>query len=748
MGELYLPVFLRRVFLFCTILAQAVSAVAGVTLTGSVADSSGLPIAGAHVTVTERQITTVSAFDGGFLIPDLPPARYTVQATHIGFSKQSISIDPRDGAHLYIPIVLTPLPVSLQAVDIAVPNSNSRAINALGTVRISRAQWESAGCHSLPDALRLIPGLIVKQGDHRLELSVNGAPSRMTTITLDGVPLSDIGTGTADLGALNLSQISVIALHLKPMGGEVQLRTTTETNITDSLNSYRFDGGYRINGAKDISLNLSTPQSRFHLTGSGGFSDDSGVFAYQLDDGSFHSRVNNDMRGEYISGSVQYLFTGGQWDGGLFLEQSDRGIPGLIYSTPTPSARLGNNRYSVRTSGEFRIKQVRLNTDGYYSRYQSRFTSPAKQVDPTDGTVYTLLPEDNEQTGYRAGGSVSAEGHLWIADWTVKGSHIWDHYEGQDLLRQTSTISGVGKGLAKRYISTGSASARYKGEKLLRYDISLGWSSDWINDQASYRLDSPTANLRAELPLAWGNIALTSGWGRSTSPPAFNALFLVENSYSAGNPNIKPEKGETARVGLSASHRSAWGSLILSSDFFHQSIADMIVWKRNWQGKYYPDNIAQTVTDGVNCEARWLSGNSAYRLTARYNYNDSRNDSPANVNYGKRVPLTALHTGSLQTVVQWASYSWSTQATYTGKRYSTESNMDPLSEAGMGLSPYLLVDCTISRKWLLQGNGLTLTLSINNLLDSSYRIIERSPMPGREYGIHVTFQGTLVSVSH
>jgi len=68
-----------------------------------------------------------------------------------------------------------------------------------------------------------------------------------------------------------------------------------------------------------------------------------------------------------------------------------------------------------------------------------------------------------------------------------------------------------------------------------------------------------------------------------------------------------------------------------------------------------------------------------------------------------------------------------------GKRYSSESNVDPLSTAGMGLPAYETYDLSISRDWKMNGFTLIGMISVDNVLDRSYRVIERSPMPGRAY---------------
>jgi len=73
------------------------------------------------------------------------------------------------------------------------------------------------------------------------------------------------------------------------------------------------------------------------------------------------------------------------------------------------------------------------------------------------------------------------------------------------------------------------------------------------------------------------------------------------------------------------------------------------------------------------------------------------------------------------------------QGRWVGRRYSTESNRDPISTAGMGLKPYAAYDLTLRRTLKFRRINSAVEFGVNNILNESYRVIERNPTPGRAF---------------
>jgi len=130
--------------------------------------------------------------------------------------------------------------------------------------------------------------------------------------------------------------------------------------------------------------------------------------------------------------------------------------------------------------------------------------------------------------------------------------------------------------------------------------------------------------------------------------------------------------------------------------------------------------------------------NGVISLNSNYIYNHSVNDIPDDINYGNQTPLTAKHSGTASISIKRRVTTLHLTGHWVGRRYSTEANHDPNSTAGRGLAPYDVYNIHLSRTFKSGKLLLTCEGGIENIFKASYRIIERSPMPGRAYNIRIS----------
>jgi len=729
---------------FCLLLSSAPSlARVGTSITGTVTDTSGLPLTGAHVTVTEQQTGAVAGWNGVYRVSELPPGNYILTASHLGYHPEVCrGVAVREGAVIRIDFTLQLQPLVRPDATVSAPHShqfyigNDRAL-------VTRSGWSSCGARTVGDALRSVPGLTVLEGDGSQRLSLRGSPSRTVKVDLDGIPINDAGTGEAEVGQIDLNQISAIVVEFAGLGGMVHLQTAglevaedTRRALTFSLGQGGFDGS-------EAAAGLETEARR--LSGAVIFNrkSDRGDFSYRLDDGSSSRRVNNQIAASSGLGKLRLQRGGWKLDGGLYYQSLRRGVPGLIYAPPTPEARLTASRLSIGLRGQHLTERTGIKFTGHITEYTGRFLNPAEQYDPSTGLWVTHIPEESRQSGLGYGLSVSLirglEQQSFRAEYRLKT----DEYLGEDLLRGHTTVGGVGLGEARRTVhgfelglrgrdDVGRWSCHLTPTLLIERILDAGLGS--------YDAVSPAVSGSLERRLSFGALNLTAGWGRSLAAPPFNARFTVENIFAVGNRNLKPERGESLSIGLNIWSGEA-ASVIwrVGTVRSHRQVNDLIVWRRNYQGKYYPDNLARASITGTEISGSISSGNGKSSLFGSYIYNDSVNDTPGDINQGKMVPLVAGHSGSAAATFNLRGVGVTLSGRWVGRRYSTESNLDPLSTAGMGLPPYEVYDLNCTRSWRLGRLFLTAQLSIDNLLDRSYRVIERSPMPGRSIYTRLSF---------
>ena len=704
--------------------------IAGLSVEGSVTDTSGVPLVGAHVTVDNRSKVAVTNWQGRYTISDLPAGLYTLTATHIGFNptiQSDVSI--REGISTRTNIRLIPVVLLLSPADVKLNNPINYNLQSL---IVTRELWTSSAALSVDDVLRELPGVTLLEGDQSSRVSLRGSPPRTVKIDMDGIPLNDVGTGEAELGNINLQQLEAIEVEFLGIGGAISL-------ITRQGKKYElgWEGsfGYGSSSRTESNLQLEGDRRGIIWFGSAGINSDKGDFSYKLDDETTHRRVNNQF--ESVSGIAKVGLEKNSWtvDGGVYYDGYNRGIPGLIYSAPTPEAKLKGERLSGRITTRIQKRFGEIEIVGYLSGNRSHYRSPASQFDPTRNGWINHIPEYNRQESNRYGITADLISLFDLGKLNLRYHYQMDQFMGEDLLKQQMTVGEVGYGDAERVVN----SIDVIGEKSwflnqFSFNLNPSLSIEWINDsnRDMYQVNSPAVSLSIIRSFHSLTTNLTAGYGRSVSLPSFNTQFLVESMFAVGNRDIKPEEGETVNIGLNLVSMSTL-NLHAGVSWYQRQITNLIVWKRNFLGKYYPDNLLSARITGVDANSSVDLLSNYLSLRANYSYQNPINDTPGDINRGRLIPFNPQHSGSMETIYRVKDFRCVLRANWVGKRYSSESNVDPLSTAGMGLPAYETYDLSISRDWKMNGFTLIGMISVDNVLDRSYRVIERSPMPGRAY---------------
>lgn len=265
-----------RFFLLCSILlALPLAAHAQVdraTLTGVVRDASNAVVPGASVSVTNDATgikrTTTASNEGVFLVVDLAPGEYLVEASAAGFqtAAQLVVLSTGQRARLDVALATGGVSESVQ-VQAAIPLLDTQAA-ALGTV-VSRTEIANLplAIRNWDDLLFTIPGV---QGDRYTEqtgttnagrtggVSIHGNRSLQNNFLLDGVDNNSISTNVQELST-QVSRPSIDAIdefkvvtspfaaeYGRAPGGAIVVTTKSGTNRVfgtayDYLRNERFD---------------------------------------------------------------------------------------------------------------------------------------------------------------------------------------------------------------------------------------------------------------------------------------------------------------------------------------------------------------------------------------------------------------------------------------------------------------------------------------------------------------------------
>lgn len=704
---------------------------------GEVWSLSGKPLGGAHIQVVELGRVTTANGEGRFTIHGLPPGQWTILITHLGYQSHTFKVQVWPGESVSVGrITLTESPVSLPEAEVKYPIPFSDLPNP--PFLLHRRQWEELGVRSLPELLNRIPGLIVLEGGHLVRVSFRGSPPRTTRVELDGAPINDPASGEADLSPIPFTQLESVEVQPLPLGGVIRLSTRKlpTYSTTDRWEMIGKGGSFHHRQAAfsgDIRLG-STEVNQY-----GQRRYQRGDFLYQAEDHSHRARINNHLSALGVGSSLSFqkrLFLTSHW------WYQERGIPGLLYSAPTPQATHTRQRLAltIRYDPSWGGKDVGVKLYGAISR--SLYTNPPLQINPLTRDTIHHLGEKEEIKSYQWGGESGMKVGLWGTIFTFTLSHQGESYEAQDLYRH-QPLSGIRggdswrlahqiKGQISKSFKAGKGDLKAQGEETaILYHLP--------GEKPQFHL-APSLSLTYCLPGSEGEWVATLSGGKGFSPPPLASLFTVEGVYAVGNPHLKPEEATGANFSVSYTHNMPYAHITISGNHFIRFTRNLIVWRRNWLNKFYPQNLNETRAYGGEYRVEWDLKPLPLRLEGHYIINDHRLYMPEDINHGNLIPYTPLHSGQGGIYAKWGGWSLWSRVRALGRRYSTEANTDPISTAGMSLDPYWVWDAGVERTGRVKSIMLRTFLEIDNLANAQYRVVERTPMPGRSvnFGIHLT----------
>ena len=212
---------LRRMLATCVFCVSALGAVvegqeAGGRILGRVQDLTGMPAAGASVSIAGPTGRAVRASeDGRFVIESLPDGKYTITAALQGFAPTSRSIEIAHGAAAAVALVL--VPEILEEVTVTADRTGERALQKvpMAVSVLSEAQLTRREAHTVGDLSGLAPGLRVAQNMDFSQLTIRGIGSNAvftgsdpsSAVYIDGVYVARPAAVMTEFGDLDRVEI-------------------------------------------------------------------------------------------------------------------------------------------------------------------------------------------------------------------------------------------------------------------------------------------------------------------------------------------------------------------------------------------------------------------------------------------------------------------------------------------------------------------------------------------------------------
>lgn len=575
-------------------------------------------------------------------------------------------------------LLLSPAADTLQAVTVVADRG----------VVVSRA--DTVKIQSLSDAGSVLTGLpALYVGDYGSaaglkSASLRGLGSAHTAIYVDGVRVGNVQSGQADLGFLDLAELSSVVVDY------------AQNSLSFSTVQPKFCGK-KVRGSARLgygSFGTWQPYAKiaFRLGKDWSLSTHAGGIVtngqFPLEDGSL--RANNDLKQLQAGADLWGRIEGGDFHAKVYFNGANRGTPG---STAWPSTD----------------RQTDRNVFGQWSLRKA--VSPVYTLHLSGKTAYDKIyyaSEWGDSTYEQTEFQLNSVHKFTLAPWWTLSLAADASLDG--LLSNLYRKDRIG---AVAAVASAFRWARFKA------DVALEYAGTFDEGHSPWHSLSPSLDLR--FTLAPG-LDLVAFGRRAFRAPTFNELYYP----GYGNTELKPEDAWLADAGLDWHRRCGAWTLKARADGFYNWLTDKIVSAPTPADPniWLPYNVGkvQAVGADVLAAADYASGDWKAAFSARYSYQNAVDKTPDSYSFGQPIPYIAKHTVALSGEASWKGWglgaAWNLRA---GRRDATGE-----------MPNWNTLDAQAGKSFRLGRMGcIGLKVIGRNLLNCRYETVSGYPMPGR-----------------
>lgn len=536
---------------------------------------------------------------------------------------------------------------------------------------------------SIGDALKNVMGVNIRENGSRGAISsvtMRGSNAQQVLVLIDGKRLNKPGDGQVDLNTLsipieNIERIEVLrgassALYgSDAMGGVVNVITKIPSDpfTKISLSYGRFD-------TKNILLSTSRKVGNFGYIFSANREESSGF------------RKNSDY--ELLGFDSKFTFDLSKdfhIDLNFDHNHKEAGVPGSI-AFPSPEARQWdeNALYGVT----FRFKDTIAKLYNHNSRIH--FTDPAWM---TDSTHKNHVLGADIQSSMLIGSSNLLTGGLEL---------LSEEVDSTDVGRKTRSRKGL-------FI---------QDEITLNEKIAFNIGMRYDDFDKGNRI-TPRAGFLYKI-LKDTTVRLTAGGGYRI--PTLNDLYWPDTGWTAGNPDLKPEKSFEYEASIEQRFSK---KITVKALVFQKDVKDLIIWRETEPFRWMPENIDKAKIRGFELSSRLRM--DPVNLEASYYYQD-----PENRNTDRKIYDIPRHQANgMISVSPFKDTTLSFEGRYVSNYVMSERPK----------WCYFVLNGKLSKKLPLSFGEGEIFIIGKNILDREYETSKGYPMPPVELtgGISIKF---------
>lgn len=629
------------------------------------------------------------------------------------------------------------LTLRLSEARVAVSRSSAEASSSVPAQRIDSTAFRRMAITTTSDALRRMNGVNLRDygGAGGLKtVSVRGLGAAHTTVTYDGLAVSNARQGQTNIGRFrleNLSSITLTAAGADPLPVPVRNLASATVALQSAAASTLREGTHLAAALSQGSFGMVNPSLQFtrrvgqntQVALSGDFFHARNNYPFTLKNGTQTTRerrANSRMQTWSAEANLLQRFTHSQLTAKASYYSNHRRLPGqVVLYTENNNEHLEEAEAAAQTMWKYRKGAWQAFAAGKFQWQSSRYAD----IDPQ-------YPGGASRQHYAGREWYATGGGAWTRNvWSV--AYAADY--AFENLSSNMPSSGVARHSLLQALSLRYEAGTLKATARLTGSLHFNHAPDGTKAARNARRLTPEASVVWQALKSENGTALHARiyYKESFRVPTFTESYY----YHLGSQDLRPELTRQLGCGLTLStvpSSTWWPSLRLTADGYCNRISDRItsvpynlyVWRTINMGRVRGGGLE------LSADSRW---NAARRhhifLTLAYTLQcaTDRTD-PASGSYGKQPAYIPRHTANASLAYEnpWVNFSLS--CTASGERYSTHEHL-----AGTRLPAYAELGFSLYRSLTLGKARFDLRADLINALDAQYEIVRRYPMPGRAY---------------
>jgi len=601
---------------------------------------------------------------------------------------------------------------------------------------ITGEEMEAQGARTVKEALRFLPGIL---GDGTVGTEVNalsgqfirGSNTGQVLILLDGRPINNLGGGGFDLSEFttnNIERVEVLPgggstlYGSDAIGGVINIVTrrptekvTTEAKV--NIGAYGLNQQSIQNSGKAGAISWVVGYNRTQAENNYPFTiPEANFIGTRTNNDALFNNFNVKLEADLGTRNTLSLST-------LYLSK-EQGVPGGV---PIPEPQFGQGFFNSLTD----------NNRKYTDQVLTDLTWNSKLGNGNDSLLTARVYTDFLNTRFdNRSGALSSQNRFDSnqVSYGIQTTHSWNLSKNQILVygfdyrnanvRNTTFNyeTNVNRENYDNGISQGAIFAKYENNFTSSFSINLGVRQDF-SSLVNGSFTSPSVGTKLAIS---DSTTLRANYIRNFRAPTIANLFN-NNPTNIGNPELKPEKGDSFDIGID----QKLGNIgLLRLTFFSNTVSDTIAFKRltppvngntgTWE------NIGLVRTTGIEASLNLQLAKNIYAF-ANYTANNPRileSSNPAEVDKELRFAgADKLNLG--------VSYE-NPQGWYLGLLMNSLNGYPTNNTNTEFLSGYTTLDFKMR---VPLSDSLILTSSVDNIFNQRYQLFPGFPDGGRVFQV-------------